>query len=260
MDIVGNGFLARSLAPLSDRHHDTVVLAAGVSWASGTSAADFRRESDLLAEVAARCKAGGRRLLFFSTSSSGMYGRVTGPAEEDTPVVPCTPYGHHKLAMERQLAASGADHLVLRLGHLVGPGQPPHQLLPMLVSQIRAGRVEIHRGAARDLIAVDDTVTVIDHLLARAPNGEVVNVASGNAVPVERVVDRLERRLGTRARREYRDAGARHTISIHKLRTLVPEVAGLGFGPDYHLRAIDAFPLDADPSTAQAPLESRLSA
>ncbi|WP_030668676.1 NAD(P)-dependent oxidoreductase [Streptomyces rimosus] len=256
MHIVGSGFLARSLGPLADRHPDTVVLAAGVSWASGTSAADFRRESDLLREWSDRCAATGRRLLFFSTASTGMYGRVAGRAAEDMAVEPCTPYGRHKLAMERQLADSGADFLVLRLAHLVGRGQPPHQLLPVLARQVREGAVQIHRGASRDLIAVDDALTVIDRLLALRLRGETVNVASGSAVPVERIVDWLEHRLGTRARREYRSAGARHCVSTAKLLRLVPEAAGLGFGTDaYPLKALDAFPLGPPRSagTAAAP-------
>jgi nucleoside-diphosphate-sugar epimerase len=249
MHIVGNGFLARNLAPLAARHPDTVVLAAGVSWADGTSDADFRRELDLVLTWARRCAADGRRLVFFSTASTGMYGRVAGPGREDVPVEPCTPYGRHKLLLEERLAASGADCLVLRLGHLVGPGQPAHQLLPMLARQVAEGRVRVHRGASRDLIAVADAVTVVDRLLAGGLRGETVNVASGNAVPVERIVDWLERRLGVRAHRELHDTGGQHTISTDKLRRLVPEVADLGFGTDgYHLRALGSFPLDVPPA------------
>ncbi|MET9535590.1 MULTISPECIES: NAD-dependent epimerase/dehydratase family protein [unclassified Streptomyces] len=241
MDIVGNGFLARSLRPIAHRHPDTVVLAAGVSWASGTSDADFAREAALLSEVADRCRAAGRRLLFFSTAATGMYGALDGPGREDSPITPCTPYGAHKYALEQQLHASGADCLILRLGHLVGPGQPPHQLLPALVRQVREGSVRIQRGASRDLVDVDDVVTVIDRLLAQDLRGETVNVASGEAVPVEDIVDHLARRLGLEARREYRDTGAHHVISTEKLRALVPETAVMGFGPGYYRQVIDAF-------------------
>lgn len=241
MDIVGNGFLARNLRALSSRHPDTVVLAAGVSWAGGTARADFDREERLLDEVAAGCRASGRRLLFFSTASTGVYGKVRGPGREDGPVTPCTPYGAHKLALEERLRASGADHLILRLGHLVGRDQPPHQLLPLLVRQMRAGRVRVHRGAVRDLIHVDDVVEIIDRLLGQGLRGETVNVASGEAVAVERIVDHLEARLGLSVRREYQDVDAHHIISTEKLRALVPEVARMGFGPTYFRRVLDSF-------------------
>ncbi|MGW5734180.1 MULTISPECIES: NAD-dependent epimerase/dehydratase family protein [Streptomyces] len=240
MEIVGNGFLARNLRPIADRHPDTAVLAAGVSWASGTSDDDFARESALLGEVAERCRATGRRLLFFSTASTGMYGEgATG--REDSPVTPCTPYGAHKFALEQQLKASGADYLILRLGHLVGPGQPPHQLMPSLLRQVLEGGVRVHRGATRDLIDVADVVTLIDRLLDRGVRGETVNVASGEAVPVDHIVDHLQERLGLQVRREYRDAGAHHVISTQKLRRLVPETAGLGFTPTYYRQVLDAF-------------------
>ncbi|MEU2582972.1 NAD-dependent epimerase/dehydratase family protein [Streptomyces avermitilis] len=241
MEIVGNGFIARSLRPIARKHPDTVVLAAGVSWASGVAAADFEREAELLGKVTADCVTTGRRLLFFSTAATGMYGAVEGPGTEDRPITPCTPYGAHKLALEQRLRDSGADFVVLRLGHLVGPEQPPHQLLPALVRQIREGTVRLHRGAARDLIAVTDVVTIIDRLLELDLRSDTVNVASGEAVPVERIVDRLELRLGVTALREYQDSGSHHVISIEKLRSLVPEVAQLGFSPEYHHGIIDAF-------------------
>ncbi|MFC8850058.1 MULTISPECIES: NAD-dependent epimerase/dehydratase family protein [unclassified Micromonospora] len=241
MDIIGRGFLAQHLQPVADRHPDTTVLAAGVSWAAGTSAADFARETALLDETARRCRDAGRRLLFFSTAASGMYGAVEGPGREDQPVVPCTPYGTHKLALEERLRASGTDYLVLRLGHLVGPRQPPHQLVPTLVRQMRQGTVRLHRGAARDLIDVRDVVTILDRLLELDLSAGTVNVASGEAVPVTRIVDHLQWRLGLRPEREYHDVGVHHVISIDKLRHLVPEVKQLGFDDTYYRRVLDAY-------------------
>jgi nucleoside-diphosphate-sugar epimerase len=179
--------------------------------------------------------------VFFSTASAGMYGAMDGLGTEDRPVAPCTPYGAHKRRLEEQLHTCGTDYLVLRLGHVVGPGQPPHQLIPALVRQIHAGTVRIDRGAVRDLIGVAEVVTIIDWLLGRDPRGETVNVASGTAVPVDDIVDYLERCLGVVPRREYRDAGCSHAISTVKLQSLVPEVATLGFGPGYYRRVLDSF-------------------
>ncbi|PJN30485.1 NAD-dependent epimerase/dehydratase [Streptomyces sp. CB02959] len=238
---MGNGFLARHLKPLADRHPDTVVLAAGVSWASHTSDADFAREAALLREVAADCRATSRRLLFFSTASTGMYGTANGPGHEDLTITPCTPYGTHKLAMEAHLRTSGTDFLALRLGHLVGPGQPPHQLLPTLLRHLQQGTVAVHKGATRDLIDVDDVIAIVDHLLARGLTRQIVNVASGAAVPVDHIIDHLQQRTGLPATRSYIDVGGHHTISIDKLRTLVPEVAAMGFGPHYYRGVLDDF-------------------
>jgi NDP-hexose 4-ketoreductase len=262
MEIVGNGFLARNLRPLSHKHPDMVVLAAGVSSASGTSNAEFAREVELLHEVAIRCERMGQVLVFFSTASAGMYGAMDGPGTEDRPVIPCTPYGTHKRSLEKQLHAYGTDYMVLRLSHIVGPGQPPHQLIPALVRQIRNGTVTIGRGAVRDLIGVVDAVTIIDWLLGRDVRGETVNIASGIAVPVEHIVDHLERRLGIVPRRQYRDVYSSHTISIEKLQTLVPEAATLGFELDYYRRVLDSFTasltsVSSETSTASGTLPHR---
>lgn len=241
MQVIGNGFLAQGLRRISNSWPDTVALAAGVSWAASTSSADFAREAALLRDVANSCRSTRRRLVFFSTASAGMYGAMDGSGREDRPPRPCSPYGTHKLALENALRAGGADYLIVRASHLVGPGQPAHQLLPALVRQLRQGRVQIDRTATRDLISIDDAVTIIDRLLGIGVRRETVNVASGTAVKVESIVDHLERRLGLVADRSYRDAGSHHVISIEKLRALVPEVDRMGFGPYYYRHVVDRF-------------------
>ncbi len=247
MEIVGTGFLARHLQPLSGTRPDVVVLAAGVSSAISNSAADFVREQALLRRVARRCRETVRQLVFFSTSSTGMYGATDGAGREDVPVIPQNPYGAHKLALEEQVREAGTDFLVLRLGHTTGPGQPAHQLLPSLTRQVRAGRVTVQCGASRDLIGVRDVVTIIGMLLDADVRNQTVNVASGWDVPVERIVDYLARRLGQDPEREYVPGGRRNQVSVAKLRALVPAVDQLGFGDDYYLQVLDAAPAKAPP-------------
>jgi NDP-hexose 4-ketoreductase len=240
MHIVGHGFLAGQLARIADRHPDVLALAAGVSAATGTSPAQFARERALLDE--AICRSTGERLLFFSTASTGMYGAPECQGREDEPVAPRTAYGCHKRDLELILAGSGVGHLCVRLAHVVGPDQPPHQLLPSLASQILAGQVRIHRGARRDIIDVADVVTVLDHLLALGTRDTVVNVATGYAVPVEAIVAHVQARLGVTAHRVEVDAPAvNHLVSIDTLRRLVPTVATLGFGERYYQRVLDRY-------------------
>jgi nucleoside-diphosphate-sugar epimerase len=143
--------------------------------------------------------------------------------------------------LETALASSNVDYLILRLAHVVGPRQPAHQLLPSLAAQVRAGRVSIQRGAQRDLIDVDDVVRIIGELLSAGVSREVVNVASGVAVPVEQIVDHLELRLGRTAVRRYSDSLRAQAVSVEKLRGLAPCVAGMGFGPDYFRTVLDKY-------------------
>ncbi|MFJ3789698.1 NAD-dependent epimerase/dehydratase family protein [Kitasatospora sp. NPDC090091] len=241
MEIVGRGFLAGSLRPLASAHPGTVVFAAGVSSGHSTADAEFAREAELLYRVLDRCQRDGRRLVYFSTCASGMYGAGSHRSREDRPVFPNSPYGRHKLAMEGVLRASGVDTLVLRLAYTVGRAQRSHQLLPSLVAQIRAGSVRVHRGARRDVVHVHDVVAVIDALLTAGVSREVVNVASGHAVPIEEIIAHLEARLGTTAAKQTVDVADDHSVSNEKLLRLLPAEARPAFGPDYFRTVVDRY-------------------
>jgi nucleoside-diphosphate-sugar epimerase len=241
VEIVGKGFIARNLERIAGSHPDVVAVAAGVSSTGCRSEEEFQREVELVYGTVRRCRAEGRRLLFFSSASAAMYASPGCPGREDGPVYPLSTYGRHKLAMEAALALSGVDYLVLRLTHVIGAHQRIHQLLPGLVAQLRSGSIEVHRGAHRDLIAADDLVTIVDVLLERRVTGTVVNVGSGFAVPAERIVAHLEDRLGTSAAWSWVDRPVDYHVSTERLRRLVPAVAGMGFGPDYYQRVLDRY-------------------
>jgi len=233
MDIIGRGFLAGSLTALAASHPRVTVLAAGVSTTVVDAEAEFRRERDLVMATAASCRRSGRLLVFLSTASHALYGTTTTPADESAPLAPETAYGRHKLSLEESVRASGAPWLVLRLSHVVGRGQRPHQLLPTLVRQVSAGAVTVYRGAHRDLVDVRDVVRAVDGLLSRGVRDETVNVASGTPYAVEDIVAGVERRLRTRAVRRVVDSGAARTlVSVERLRLLVPQACPPG-GPPY---------------------------
>lgn len=240
MEIVGNGFLARTLESISWRHPDVVVLAAGVSSGGEESDVEFARERRLLADVLEKCRTGGRGMVFFSTSSYGMYGAGGGRGREDVPVEPCTAYGRHKLLGEETVRESGVRHLILRLSSPVGPGQPVHQLLPGLMRAITSGGVVIHESATRDLIGTAEMTAMVDGLLSFDRWDETVNIASGFPVPVEAIVDHLADRLGEDPERFYRNSEGPYRISTEKLKSMVPGVSGMSFDWNYYKRVIDS--------------------
>ncbi|MGM1065143.1 NAD-dependent epimerase/dehydratase family protein [Saccharothrix sp. Mg75] len=241
MRVVGRGFIAGNLAGIADRHPDACVLAAGVSSTHVTDPAELARERELAAEVARRCAREGLTLVVLSTASHAMYGSTDRPATEDDPVDPASPYGRHKLALERQVADSGVRWLALRLSHVVGAGQRPHQLLPAFVEQVRSGVVRLHRGAHRDLVDVRDVVSAVDGLLAAGVRDEVLNVASGTPYPVTGIAAGVQARMGLPARQEVVDAvPVRTVVSTARLRALLPGSAPVG-GPAYLDRLLDAY-------------------
>ncbi|MDG6106855.1 NAD-dependent epimerase/dehydratase family protein [Dactylosporangium aurantiacum] len=230
MQIIGNGFLARNLdAAFGERFPEVTALAAGVSSTSVTDAAAFDREAEVLYAALRGCVAQGRTLLYFSTASFAMYGHTAAPATEDGPLFPPSAYGRHKLALEACVRASGARHVVLRLSHVVGPHQRPHQLLPAIVRQVGSGTVTVYRGAHRDLLDARDLMHVIDRILVADPGDVVVNVASGRPLPVEEIVDGVAARLGAAPDRVYSTGPlARTEVSLERLRALVPDFGTAG--------------------------------
>lgn len=240
MRIVGRGFLAGHLAPLSSAHPDVVAFAAGVSNASCTAPDAFAAETLLLRQTVDRARADGQTVLYFSTAAADMYGARDGPGREDEAALPTSPYGRHKHANERMLRSSGVDFLVVRLAHVVGAGQREHQLVPALTAQIRSGSVVVHRGARRDLIDVAHVVQCVDALLAGGLRNDLVNVASGFSVCVEDVVTHLEQRLG-RARHVVVDRPSGCQVSTDKLARLVPAVTELGFCSEYFRHVLDRY-------------------
>lgn len=241
MHIIGNGFIARHLRPLRHLHPGVTVLAAGVPRQQ-LPEAEHIREAGLVRETIRRCREHGETLVFFSTTS--MYGGPGDRGREDEPVASSTPYGRHKLDLEALITDSGVDHLILRLTQIIGAHEPDFRLLSALIRQLLDGQVQLHLNARRDLLHVTDFVTIVDLLLGAKTKNEIVNVASGDCVPIGQIIDHLEERLGITAERQVQAAGISYCSSVAKLHALVPDVAELGFGPGYFRRAIDRFLAD----------------
>lgn len=238
MYVIGNGLIARNLRPLRDRHSGVTVLAAGVPR-HHLPESENAREATLVRDTIARCRADGHLLVFFSTTS--MYGAPGNRGREDEPVVASTAYGRHKLGLEELIRDSGVRHLILRLTQVVGPGEPEFRLLPALMRQLSTGHVQVHRDARRDLLHIADFVAVLDELLGAGTEHEVINVASGDCVPIGRIIDHLEKRLGVTAARTVVAAGVPYCSSVAKLRAAAPGIARLGFSPGYFRRVIDRY-------------------
>jgi nucleoside-diphosphate-sugar epimerase len=235
MYIIGNGLIGRRLRPWRDRHSGVTVLAAGVPR-HGLPESENAREAALVRETIERCRADGHLFVFFSTTS--MYGGPGNRGREDEPVVASTAYGRHKLDLEGLIQDSGVDHLILRLTQVIGPEEPEFRLLPALMRQLSTGHIRVHRDARRDLLYVADFLALLDGLLSAKPKNEIVNVASGDCVPIGQIIDHLEERLGVTAERQVLAEGVAYCSSVEKLRTAVPEP---GFTAGYYKRAIDRY-------------------
>lgn len=240
MSIIGEGFLARHLQRIESIHADVLFLAAGVSHSGCGDESAFEREQRLVHDSIRDARARGLRLVYFS-SSGVVPGRYAPNAAEDVPASPQCAYGRHKARMEATIRDLCERHLILRLSNLVGDGQQAWQLVPSLVEQITRGRVSIWCGAHRDLIDVEDVVTLTHRVLSAGIVTGVVNVASGVSTPVETLVDYLCERLGCTPERRHVTRVDMHHVPIEKLERIVGPLDAFGFNHAYYRSAIDRY-------------------
>lgn len=171
--------------------------------------------------------AGCRRVVYAASSSA--YGDVpTLPKREDQRPLPLSPYGVQKLAGELYLRAYfecfGLETISLRYFNVFGPRQDPQSqyaaAIPAFVTAILAGRPPTIYGdgeQTRDFTYIDNVVHA-NCLAADAPRtaGQVVNVACGESISLNRIVARINEHLGTNIRPIYapmRAGDVRHSLA-----------------------------------------------
>jgi NDP-hexose 4-ketoreductase len=254
MIVEGRGMLASAFLARGSTINAT-LFARGVPDSGSVDPAAYARELSSLRAAADAAFERGHPLVYFS--SAPVYGRFeTAPVVESGEPRPVTPYGRHKLACEALVLAAPGPSLILRLPNVVGPGGHPHQLVPALVRRVMAGRVTVLRGAARDLLDVDDLVTLTTRLIEAgavsrlAGAGRVINVASGICTPAADLVDEISRLLDREPEIDLVEGGEEQRFSLDRLQGLIGD---LGFPPEYVRtvlgRRVPAIAAAASPST-----------
>jgi nucleoside-diphosphate-sugar epimerase len=197
---------------------DVVIFASGESDSQCTDSTRFQREKDLLNTIH-----DARLVVYFST--------ISVLQEKHTP------YTEHKLAMESMVRRS--RHLILRLPNLVGSGQSPFQLIPALVTQVRSGTVTLHRGAARDILDVDDMARMLPLLLKSCEN-ETVNVSTGYYVPVQDIITYIANRLNLSPKIQLVE-GTDYPVACTDRLSSIVDVSLFNFGPTYYQQVLDKY-------------------
>lgn len=195
-------------AALRGYHPDAIVHLAAMS-----SVAESGREP----EICYRLNFGGTRTLLRAAEticpaarlilvgSTDQYAATTPRDrgfDEETPLQPRSPYARTKAAAEmlgQEAAARGQDVVRVRASNHSGPGQSDSFVVPSFARQvaaIRRGRQEpIMRvgnlDSVRDFLHVDDVVEAYLALLDPQVPADVYNVASGKAVSIQKILDRL---------------------------------------------------------------------
>jgi GDP-4-dehydro-6-deoxy-D-mannose reductase len=207
VDIVDRREMARLLARVEP---EAVIHLAGLSHvgASWRQPADYFRVNVLGTEGLVE-EAAGRRVV--TASSAEVYGVVPEaeqPIAEDRPLAPASPYAMTKAAAERLAVVRGA--VVARAFNLIGPGQSARFALPAFARQLAAialGRQEPvlsvgNLAPRRDFLHVADGVRAYRLLALSGEPGTAYNIASGRALSIGEVLQRLQAIAGIEARVE----------------------------------------------------------
>ena len=154
--------------------------------------------------------------IVFSSTGGAIYGECDGPAGEDHPRQPLSPYGVSKLAGEEYLAAwnrlYGGSHVSLRLGNVYGPRQDPHGeagVVAIFMSLLRDGGTPKIFGdgtQTRDYVHVADVVAAT--LAAVERDGGVFNVGTGTETSVLDLYEGIQRVAGVERAAEFAPARA----------------------------------------------------
>jgi GDP-4-dehydro-6-deoxy-D-mannose reductase len=184
--------------PLPQDRFDVVFHLAGFANPSASvdnPAAAWEGNAGATARVVRELSAGR----FVVASSCLVYGPRSDRADERAPVSPRTPYAASKLCGEALALASGKDVVVLRPYNHTGPGQSDAYVCPAIARQIAHAEVGtgpkiVELGALaprRDFFDVRDMVRAYLLAAEKGRKGEVYNVATGNPVPIRRVLEIL---------------------------------------------------------------------
>lgn len=194
MDLRDSAALAEALAA----HRPDALLHLAWSGVANSARFDRRQITDnveaacALIEAAAAAGVGS----FIGVGSQGEYGAGTAMREDALPE-PTSLYGAAKVAalfLTRQLAAqAGMRHAWLRLFSTYGPGDNDGWLIPMLITEMLAGRrPKTTLGTQSwDWLHVEDVARGILAVATHGTASGVFNLGSGRAVRVRDVIERI---------------------------------------------------------------------
>lgn len=141
----------------------------------------------------------------FTSTGGALYGNDAPlPTPESYIPEPVAPYGASKWAAEAYILtwsrARRIPHAVCRLGNVYGPRQSPHGeagVVAIFSYKLWAAERPVlfgHGKPTRDYVHVADVVRA---LMAASGTAGVFNVATGTAVPVESILEMLQKAAGT---------------------------------------------------------------
>jgi nucleoside-diphosphate-sugar epimerase len=155
-----------------------------------------------------------RRVVF--AGSSSVYGdRAALPSHEDMPTRPLSPYALQKLMGEQYLrlftSLYGLETVTIRYFNVFGPRQDPSSpysgVISLFIKAVLENQVPTIHGDGEQSRDFTYVANVVDGVLRAAEagsvSGDVINVATGNRVSLNRVFATIKRMVGSRVEPTY---------------------------------------------------------
>jgi UDP-glucose 4-epimerase len=190
-------------------------LAAQADVGTSVERPDYDADVNVLGtlRVLEAARAHGTHVVFSSTGGA-IYGECDGPAAEDAPRAPISPYGMSKLAGEEYVAGwnrlFGARHVSLRFANVYGPRQEASLeggVIAIFLERMAAGQETTIYGdgeQTRDFVYVGDIVRAV--LAAADARGGVFNVGTGVETSVNELHAVCRRVTGDEREPRYAEA------------------------------------------------------
>ncbi|MBE5989770.1 dTDP-glucose 4,6-dehydratase [Lacrimispora xylanisolvens] len=185
--------------------HLAALIAIPYSYESPDSYVDTNVKGTLNILQAARALETGKVLI---TSTSEVYGSADYvPIDESHPLKAQSPYSATKIGGDR-LAESfyrsfSLPVAIVRPFNTYGPRQSARAVIPTIISQLLAGKEDIHLGSltpTRDFNYVKDTVSgFIEIESSEHTVGEEINIASGIEISIGELARELIRQINPKA-------------------------------------------------------------
>jgi UDP-N-acetylglucosamine/UDP-N-acetyl-alpha-D-glucosaminouronate 4-epimerase len=242
-DILDPAALARAVAGVSVIFHEAAIpsVPRSVAEPEPTNAANVTGTLNVLQAA----RAAGVRRVVYAASSSAYGDTPTLPKVETMPTVPLSPYAVSKLAGELYCRTFhhvyGLETVALRYFNVFGPRQDPQSqyaaVVPRFVTAGLTRQAAVVYGdgeQSRDFCFIDNVVAA-NLLAADAPDapGRVFNIACGEAISLNRVLDLLETILDRKIERRHEPARAgdvKHSLAdISAARSVLGYQAAVSF-------------------------------
>jgi UDP-glucose 4-epimerase len=191
-----------------------IHLAAQADVGTSVERPDYDAEVNVLGtlQVLEAARRHGTHVVFSSTGGA-IYGECGGPASEDAPRRPISPYGISKLAAEEYLAGwnrlFGTRHVSLRFANVYGPRQEPKLeggVIAIFLERLAAGEESAIFGdgeQTRDFAYVADVVSGV--FAAIGSDGGVYNIGTGIETSVNELHAVCRRVTGVDREPVYKD-------------------------------------------------------